>query len=183
LTCTVERIDPEMDTATIKVKLDGDTFDFELPTELVDVDTSNPTAVAERNNLVREELAGFKPETAEGELEWTTTDGGVQLNVTRKTKAKGQEGDEGSGQPADLSPVLRHLLAAPETMPLALGLALTLRAREIAGRLDGVTLLRCRSSILAARAREKGDVTYAERVLAALLGAEAKPSPCTPVGF
>lgn len=174
-----------METATIKVLLDGDSFDYELPAELVNIDTGDPSAVAERNNLVRAELTGWKPETAEGEFEWTTAqEGGVPcLKVTRKTKAKGQEQDAVAGYPDDLNPVLLHLLAAPATVPLALGLALTLRAREIAGRLDAVTLLRYRSSILAARAQAKVDSTYPERVLQALLRAEAKPSPWTPIGF
>jgi hypothetical protein len=173
-----------LSTTAIKVQLDGDTFDFELPAELVNIENSNPTAVAERNNLVREELASFKPETAEGEFEWTTgTDGEVLLKVTRKTKTKGHEQDGRPGYPDDLSPVLRHLLFAPATVPLALGLALVLRAREISGRLDGMTLLRCRKSIMAARAQSRGDKTYAERVFKALLDAKAKPSPWTPIGF
>jgi hypothetical protein len=166
-----------MDTATIKVQLDGDTFDYELPAELANIDTSNPTAVAERNNMVREELAGFKPETAEGEFEWTfSPDGGVLLKVTRKTKTKGIE-------ESHLNSTLQQLLGAPEEIPLALGLALTLRAREIAGRLDGPTLLRYRGSIQAARARVEDTSSYTKRVLSALSAAEAEPSPWAPPGF
>jgi hypothetical protein len=169
--------------ATIKVQLDGDTFDFELPAEVVNIDTGDASAVAERNNVVRQELTGWKPETAEGEFEWTTSsEGGSLLKVTRKTKTKGQL--EGAmGVPDDLNPVLRHLLAASAKVPLALGLALTLRALEISGRLDAVTLLRCRRSILEARAQVNEDTSYPERVLQALSKAEAKPSPWTPIGF
>lgn len=167
-----------METATIKVQLDGDTFDYELPAELVNIDTSNPTAVAERNNIVREEMASFKPETAEGEFEWASpAEGGLLLKVTRKTKTKGIE------EEIHLNSTLQRLLEAPEEIPLALGLALTLRAREIAGRLDGPTLLRYRGSIQAARAGVEDTSSYTKRVLSALSAADAEPSPWAPPGF
>jgi hypothetical protein len=157
-----------------KVQMDGQTYDFAIAAELLQLDTGDPGAAARRDTLVRRELAKFNPATADATLEWGTTEGGETLiKVSRQAKTKG------------VSPVLEVLLAAPQKVPLALTLALTLKHLEITGQLrrHPDILLAYSSRIEAALKTTEGDAQYGHRVLRHLLDAQPVASPWPVLGF
>jgi hypothetical protein len=160
-----------------KVQIDGQTYDFAIAPELLQLDTGDPGAAARRDTTVRRELAKFNPATADATLEWSTSEGGETLiKVSRQAKTKGA----GSG-----SPVLAALLAAPQEIPLALTLALTLKHLEITGQLrrHPDILLAYSSRIEAALQTTEGDAQYGQRVFRHLLNAQPIASPWPVLGF
>ena len=94
-----------------KVQMDGRTFDFAIDTSLLEVDSTNPGSTAERDTLVRRQLAKWNPATADAQLEWGTSPSGeVLITVSRQAKTKGQDfraharPQPGAGSPAECSP-------------------------------------------------------------------------------
>lgn len=165
-----------------KVQIDGQTYDFAIAPDLLQLDTGDPGAAARRDTVVRRELAKFNPATADATLEWGTTGGGETLiKVSRQAKTKGAAAGEAGG----VSPVLAVLLAAPQEVPLALTLALTLKHLEITGQLrrHPDILLAYSSRIEAALKTTEGDAQYGQRVLRYLLDARPIASPWPVLGF
>jgi hypothetical protein len=165
-----------------KVQIDGQTYDFAIAPELLQLDTGDPGAAARRDTTVRRELAKFNPATADATLEWSTLEGGETLiKVSRQAKTKGA----GSGAAGSVSPVLEALLAAPQEIPLALTLSLTLKHLEITGllRRHPDILLAYSSRIEAALQTTESDSQYGQRVFRHLLDAQPIASPWPVLGF
>ena len=163
-----------------KVQMDGRTFDFAIDTSLLEVDSTNPGSTAERDTLVRRQLAKWSPATADAQLEWgTSPDGEVLITVSRQAKTKGQD----SALTLALSPALDLLLNAPQEVPEALTLTFALKAMELTGRLDAPTLLALQGRIERAKASASQDAEYGSRVLRYLEAARPVPGPWTPIGF
>jgi len=165
-----------------KVQIDGQTYDFAVAPELLQLDTTDPGAAARRDTIVRRELAKFNPATADATLEWSTIEGGeVLIKVSRQAKTKGVT----SAADETVSPILEALLGAPQQIPLALGLALTLAQLEITGQLrrhPGI-LLALSSRIEAALQSTGSDAQYGQQVLRHLEDAQPIASPWPVLGF
>ena len=163
-----------------KVQMDGRTFEFAIDPALLEVDSSNPASTAERDTLVRRQLAKWNPATSDAQLEWSTApDGETLISVSRQAKTKGQD----AAPALALSPALDLLLAARQEVPDALTLAFALKAMELTGRLDAPTLLALQGRIERAKASASQDAEYGSRVLRYLEAARPMPGPWTPIGF
>lgn len=167
---------------TTTVKLDGRTYEFLLPPQLLELDGTDPGAKARRDTGVLREITKYKPEAAEGQVEWGTdpASGKTMITVSRQAKTKGQKAWEEANM---LNPVLVHLSQAAQKVPPALTLVIILRTMELNRRLDAPTFLVVQSRIEGAKESARQESEYARKVFGSLKSAHAAPSPWEPLGF